>query len=429
MMRTTTSALLSSAVVAVAAAALAAQAPEHNEVMLFGSIDMVQSVNHPSTGYALELPGVSPAAFTATSTTGVAAGTLTWVWYPSQLHARYEDHLVTGHIIATRPSSATPAAAYQQTHSGQTSPGVPQYIPRFQVYAAKARPTPTPVPPFGAGYDPDFGKQPLLSYTTWHTFLETQPDVTRVWAVTYNTAVRIPSSQQGGPNAEMVLAYEWRGGEHWTKSGSQSIPTGWSEQHFQPVHWGLASAGSPRAVSYFDPTKIVPGTNFNLYSSPFAGYYEQRSTLILHSDWGELRDPSLSTTVYPSYNPGSGLSDLGSTAGAFNWDVYSSRSYVGKRVLPLLNIRVGVQGSGTPFPPHMLEINPADPLLTALWPNPLVSGVISSTGVWLPSKRVAVPALGSKAIGVWIGLESAILDSTTGSVLDTTNASWFYIQK
>ena len=408
---------------------LPAQTPNYNEVMLFGSADMVQAVNHPSTGYALELPGVSPAAFTATSTTGVAAGTLTWIWYPSQLHARYEDHLVTGHFIFTRPSSATPAAAYRQTQSGQTSPGVPQYMPRFSIYAAKARPAPTPLPPFGAGYDPDFGKQPLFAYTTQHSFLETRPDVTRFWSVTYNTKVRIPSSQQGGVNAEMVLAFEWKGGEHWTKSGSQSIVTGWSEQHFTPVHWGLASAGSPRAITRFDPTKIVPGSNFNLYSSPFGGYYEDRSTLILHSDWGELRNPTLRTTVYPSYNPGSGLSDVASTAGAFNWDVYSSRNYRGKRVLPLLNIRVGVQTSGTPLFPHMIEVNPADPFLTALWPNPLVNGVISNLGAWLPNKRVTVPALGSRAIGTWIGLESGIIDTTSGSVLDTTNACWFYIAK
>ncbi|MHC4515943.1 MAG: hypothetical protein ACYS5W_19890, partial [Planctomycetota bacterium] len=307
-MRTTavrTAALFLPLVIATGGARLPAQTPNFNEMVRFGGIDMVQGVNHPATGYGLELPGVSPAAFTATSTTGVAAGTLTWIWYPSQLNTRYEDRFVTGHLIGVRASSATPAADYARIHTGQTSPGVLLYWPRFSIYPAKIRPRPAPpVPAFGAGYQPDFGKQPLFRYVTQHTYLETRPDVTRVWAVTYNTKVRIPGSQQGGPNAEMVLAFEWKGGEHWTKPGSQSIPTGWSEKPFRPVHWGLASAGTPRNVTLFDPSKIVPGTTFNLYSSPFGGYYEDSSTLSLHCDWGELRDPTLKSTVYQSYNPG-----------------------------------------------------------------------------------------------------------------------------
>ncbi len=424
---TFTSTFMLSLSLAFAGVELRAQTPNHNQMARFGNADMVQGSNHPSTGFALELPGVSPAAFTATSTNGVAAGTLTWIWYPSQLNTRYEDRFVTGHIVATRPASATPAAAYTQTHSGQTSPGVPQYIPRFQIHAAKARPKPTPVPPFGAGFDPDFSKQPLFSYTTKHTFLETRADATRVWAVTYNTKVRVPSSQQGGVNTEMVLAFEWQGGEHWTKSGSQSIPTGWSEKPFKPVHWGLASAGNPRKVTLFDPSKIAP--SLNLYSSPFGGYFEDKSTLSLHSDWGELRDPILRNTVYPSYNPGSGLSDLASTAGAFNWDVFSGSNNRGKRALPLLNVRVGVQGSGTPFLGQMLEINPSDPLLPALWVNPLVNGVIDARGVWLPRQRLTTPALGSSAVGIWIGMEFAILDSSNNNLVDTTNAYWFYIEK
>ena len=38
---------------------LTAQTPNHNEVVRFGNFDMVQGSNHPQTGYALEMPGVS----------------------------------------------------------------------------------------------------------------------------------------------------------------------------------------------------------------------------------------------------------------------------------------------------------------------------------------------------------------------------------
>ena len=75
----------------------------------------------------------------ATAKTGVVAGTLTWIWYPSQLNLRYEDHFVTGHMIAVRPSTGTPLSDYSKKHTGQSSAGVPIYIPKFSIYPGKER--------------------------------------------------------------------------------------------------------------------------------------------------------------------------------------------------------------------------------------------------------------------------------------------------
>ena len=91
----------------------------HNEVIRFGTTDLVQSQVHPTTGYNLEMPGAQPGAYMAVGTAGVPAGTLTWVWYPGQQNARYEDRYVTGHMIGVRPSTSTPITAYSIVHPGQ----------------------------------------------------------------------------------------------------------------------------------------------------------------------------------------------------------------------------------------------------------------------------------------------------------------------
>ena len=78
----------------------------HNEVIRFGTTDLVQNQIHPSTGYRLEMPGAQPGGYMAVSLAGVPAGTLTWLWYPGQQNARYEDRYITGHMIGVRPSTS-----------------------------------------------------------------------------------------------------------------------------------------------------------------------------------------------------------------------------------------------------------------------------------------------------------------------------------
>jgi len=141
----------------------------HNEVIRFGTTDLVQNQIHPSTGYRLEMPGAQPGGYMAVSLAGVPAGTLTWLWYPGQQNARYEDRYITGHMIGVRPSTATPSSAYNNVHPGQPAPGVPIYVPRFSIFEPKPRSPGGPGHPHGAGYDPDFSKPPLLTYNTLHT--------------------------------------------------------------------------------------------------------------------------------------------------------------------------------------------------------------------------------------------------------------------
>ncbi|MCB9871856.1 MAG: hypothetical protein H6837_18525 [Planctomycetes bacterium] len=401
-------------------AAAAAQGP--NPVLRAGALELTQSARHPGTGYALEIPGAQPPEFSAASTSGVPAGTLTWVWIPSPLDRRLESRRVTGHMIAVRPTSSTPLVEYGRVQRGQTSPGVPVYVPKFSLHAAKARAAVPPLGPFGGGFDPDFGKPPLLRYDTVHTPLLPPhlADQTVVWTVTYNTEVRIAA-------AEMVMAFEWQGGEHMATSLTQSLPSGWPEQHFAPVHWGWASPPPARTMRYFDPKRILPPLSLDLYSSPFAGYFSARATVALHTDWGELRDPTLANLRAPSYTVGAGFSDLASRAGEIGWDVFAA-GQDGQRALPLLDIGASPVGVGFPLLGQMLEVHPLSPVLTGLWGHPLADGRIAAGG-WLPAARIRVPALGPAALGTWIGMEFAIVDPTTATARDTTQAVWFYVAR
>lgn len=396
----------------------------HNEVIRFGTIDLVQTQTNPTTGYKLEMPGAQPTGYMATSTVGVPAGTLTWIWYPSQQNTRFEDRYVTGHMVGIRPSTATPSSAYSIVHPGQAGAGVPIYIPKFSIFEPKVRIPGGTTPPFGPGYDPDFSKPPLLTYNTLHTPLvqPAQADLPIVWTVTYNTKFKVSSN-------EMVLGFEWEGGEHASKPLSQSLPTGYSEAMFAPSHWGWASPGPTRTITRFDPSKILPPTSMNAYSSPMGGYFENQASVCFHSDWGELRDPQLGSTVYPSYNVGSGLSDLASTPGKLAWDVYAHPSNQGQRALPLLNLRLAPYALPTQLLGRTLEVDPLDISLAVMWGHPLTDGTIGSSGLFLPSSRLSVPALGVASLGIWVGLEYALVDVGNGSVSDTTQAYWFYIEK
>ena len=64
-----------------------------------------------------------------------------------------------------------------------------------------------------------------------------------------------------------------------------------------------------------------------------------------------------------------------------------------------------------------------------MWGHPLTDGTISSSGLFLPASRLSVPALGVASLGIWVGLEYALVDVGSGSVSDTTQAYWFYIEK
>ena len=125
---------------------------------------------------------------------------------------------------------------------------------------------------------------------TLHTPLldATVADRTMLWAVTYNQTVALPQSggaQSGGmaAQAELILACQWEGGEHYQTAGSQSLPTGFSENACMPVHWGWAAPAPGRQVTLFDPDQTLPGAG-TLYTSPMLGYFEAHPTLALR--WG-----------------------------------------------------------------------------------------------------------------------------------------------
>ncbi len=402
-------------------------AQNFNEVARFAAVDAAQIATHPTTGFALELPGAQHSAYMAASPTGVAAGSLTWVWYPSQLNLRYEDRFVTGHMVATRPSSSTPLSMYSQTAAGQTQPGVPQYVPRFSIYRAKAR-SQGSSSPFGNGFEPDFSQNPLLTYNTLHTPLldSSLVDSTQIWTVTYNLTVLIPGSSTGGANAEMIMALQAEGGEHYQTPGSQSLPTGFSENDFTPAHWGWATPGPTRTISYFDPAQTLPG-NPSFYSSPLLGYFEDQPTLAIRSSWAENNDPTLALNDALSYNVGNGFCNAASTAGSVGMDVFTSISHSGNRVLPLLNVGLSVHPSGTPSQGQMAELNLADPFVTLFWGNGLMDGFVDANGLWFSPTRISFPALGPATIGTWLGLEYAIINEGTGALVGTTNAYWFQV--
>ncbi len=58
-----------------------------------------------------------------------------------------------------------------------------------------------------------------------------------------------------------------------------------------------------------------------------------------------------------------------------------------------------------------------------------MDGGVAAFGAWLPVRRVKAPALGPVALGSWIGMEYAIVDTASGAVPETTQAFWFYIEK
>ena len=95
-----------------------------------------------------------------------------------------------GGVVGTGTAVGVGAAG-----TGTSAAGVPIYLPKFSIHAAKARLSkPTA---FGTGFDPDFSKAPLLTYNTVHTPLlqPSQADKSLVWTVTYNKAVAVNSKE------------------------------------------------------------------------------------------------------------------------------------------------------------------------------------------------------------------------------------------
>ena len=96
--------------------------------------------------------------------------------------------------------------------------------------------------------------------------------------------------------------------------------------------------------------------------------------------------------------------------------------------MPLLNVRTAPYGAPFPLLGQVFEVDPMDPFLPLLWGNPMVDGLITNGGVWLPAQRLAVPRIGPAAVGLWLGLEFGLVDLPTGEVPETTQSVWVYIQ-
>lgn len=362
-----------------------------------GNWIVISGTNHPTTGRAYNWPPVSPAQYVWTSGQTVPAGTLTARWIPSMSNMRREARLVSGFLVGLYPSAAS--ATFPQTG----------YFPAMRVHVPRQSMGTGPVSwAGGAQWQPDMTQQPLhmqaqgtFNFTQFGAFLVTQ---------TLMTPVSINQ-------IEMVISAEWRGGENDSIAGQQSFN-------------GDFSAGISTITTTFF---VAPGPAFtitpyndgaqNNFAHMWLQYLEDAPVINPQSDWGYRRDTRLNPVT--GYNTATALSDISSVTGNLGWDCDGGQVHAGEIAALLFNIGP-VFPISVPFLGATLEMNPADPTFGLL--APIYNKVLDATGQGdLP--MLPMPALGAGSIGLTIGAEFLLLNSTFTAVTGSTQSAWVTINR
>ncbi len=363
---------------------LAAQTPDRNFVfrhnqnyLLIGRLDPVSNRNFLP-------PTISPAEYTnPTVTTGVPAGTKTWRWFPYATNARKETRMLSGMQTSLHVSPSTVTFP----HTG--------YRWGVNFHAARAR--------TGGGFDPDFSVGPLVTIAqgtyTWAT-----PTNIRI-----NTTFSTPIPLAGD---EVIMALNWRGGEHELTPGSQAHYGSARENTFTPMSWGFASPTG--TLTY------ASGTN----SVPIMCWAENAPVIQAKSDWGESRGAP-ATPSYEGTGMGTAQADLANLAGQVAWQVHGGVSRANQIAVPLLNVGP-IFPISLPIFGQTLEVNPADPAFGALMSGYTLQLDANGlgTGPYIP-----VGPFGSSSIGLHIGVEFVTINPTVPAFTGSTQAYYILIHR
>ena len=371
--------------IALAAGAAAAQSLDRNVVERNNDPWLVESAAKHTNGQNYLWPPNNPTAFSNLAvTTGVAANTLTYRWIPGNLNNRAEARAVSGIELGISPSAAT------------TSYPLTGYFPEFKIHVPKAQ---------AGGFVPDTTATPLLvvaqaslNFQTFGRFV-----------VSSTLATPIPVTVR-----EVVMSWKWQGGENDNVSGKQGLFGSYSDGEYAPLTFG-----------FVDPlTSAVTLTSSN-FSVLWGTYMEEQASIAAQSDYGYRRDAQLLPQV-SGYSIGTGQADLATKPCKIGWDVFAGPSLGGGAALPLCNF-------GPVFPTSFqllgqtLELNIADPAL----------GLLASAGYVLTldpkgfgdGALVTLPPVGAAAIGLYLGVEFAVIDASLTSVKETTQSYWIQIAR
>ncbi len=378
------------AALATTMATVAAQTQNNNAVQRSNQNWSYTQGNHPTTNNLIPTVRTMPPEWAATATTGVPAGTLTWRWIPKEANMRREARRVSGFEFGIAPSPAT-----------ATFPSA-GYFPEMKMHAARARTS-------GTGMEPDLSVPPLLT-------------VTRAGLTFPQFGLYIASSTAttvANVNAlDLVLSLKWEGTEHTNVPGKQGTLSSASESAYAPDSFGFVS-----------PTNVItvgstPGPQ---PTWPTINYYEEAPVVNAQSDWGQLNDLTRTPPLF-GYGLGTAQGPLATTATRIAFDVEGGATNAGRFAVPLFNV-------GPVFPISIpalgvtLEVNLADPALTLLGAafGLQLNGPGTSAGFG-DGAYIQLPALGTGAIGTYLGMEFVIVDPTAG-VVDSTQAYYIRIER
>jgi hypothetical protein len=335
---------------------------------------VISATKHPTTGQPYNWPPVSPAGF-APGGGGVANGTRTVRWIPSETNLRREVQNVSSVFIGLRPSAAS--VSFPQTG----------YFPEVNIHPARQ---------LAAGATWMQGRQMSADFTAAPTLVVAQSTHTFAnygnFLVTRNLTTSIPLNAE-----DVVLSAKW-------DANGQATPI----NDDNPAHqsfFGSFSDGvhTTTTVQFAAPAPANTLTPYNDGNSNFSvtwfSYGIEQSALNQQSDWGYRRDARLPPAV-SGYSVGTAWADLALVPGQLGWDIEAAGK-AGHVAVPVMNV-------GPVFPAFLdflglrFEVNLGDPLLSLLiGANYIVTIDPQNFG---NGALVPLPALGAPAIGTTIGV-------------------------
>jgi hypothetical protein len=356
---------------------------------------VVSTAKHTTTQNPYNWGPVSPAAF-APGQAGVANGTLTVRWIPGMVNLRREPRQVSGYYIGIRPSAAS--ATFPQTG----------YFPEVKTWPSRVL-SGTGTWANGEQRTADLTMQPL------HTLAQSTQTFATYGNFVVNRTIATPVMIN---QTDIVLSARW-------DANGQTTPINDDSPGHQSF-FGSFSDGihAPVTVQFADPNNnLTPITTD--FSVTWFSYMEEQPVCHQQSDWGYRRDGRLLPSV-SGYSIGTGQSDLATTAGQMGWDVDGGTSKAGHFGLPLLNV-------GPVFPisfnlfGQVIEVNPSDPLLSAL-----IGGgytlTLDSNGFG-NGPLIPFPVLGPAGMNATIGVEMVTVKADLSALSGSTQSVWSTVKR
>jgi hypothetical protein len=345
----------------------------------------------PVTGRPYNQPIYQPPGYWSQTANdpGVAAGSSTWRWIPSDVNLRLEPRAVSGFYVWLRPSAST----VQFPTTG--------YVPEWKLHPVAVR--------GDGGFRPDLTAPPFAVV----------PEASFVFATAGAARARVAFSQAVALNArEVAFSLRWRGGEHRLRPASQGFVGTAQEAPWRVPTWGHADP--QQNVTVVDPLSQV-----GQYTTLWAGYYEAAPSIVAESDYAHQRVLPSQPPLYSGFNDAAGLCDLATRDLWLGWNVDGGAANAGNWALPLLNLAPGVHGAPTTFLGVTFELDLTSPVLGELAALGY-GGVMDHHGVY-DGPRLPIPLLPPSAIGNWIGVEFLILRADLGAIVGSTQAHWLQV--